>query len=553
MRLEDLDCSQALVVDFITGQHDKVLVLGGAGTGKTTTALCSARKFLEMQTTGNPSRVLFLTFSRTAVKQITQRSPGVLAGFQDRIEVMTFHGLSHWLIRAFGRYAGFGNKQLDLQSDARSKLLGADVERLTYNDLIPGAIKILSQGVRVRDIISSRWGLIICDEAQDTSTEQWHLISLLQTNKVLMLGDFNQMIYSSFVPGVSRRQFEHIREDADVEIHLKQQSYRDPSGAIPSAAEAILRRDFMADSVKEAIRTNRFKIYFETIADARLSIIRREIEDARLNEMKDVGIFSGSNKAVAEIAESLVEIGIDHALVGIPEAHAEAIKAMTTQCSYAQGLASEKDLRESLAIFTTACVRGRNVPDMAMALIGKGKLPNVIERSISELTCALETAGQGNIGDVGEIAMRSWRGLGFTFGHKPWERAGRHFARMIHRIRGNSCDEESIQLLMRMTDRNFAESLIDLDITETERVKLMTFHQTKGREADLAIHVFNPDDFFGRGKEPFEAASRLLYVAISRARKRVVVILPMNPHPLVGPYRTLMDIQRDIEMETQHL
>ena len=551
MRLEDLDCRQTLVVDSITGPHEKVLVLGGAGTGKTTTALCSARRFIEMQPTGNPSRVLFLTFSRTAVKQITQRSPGVLAGFQDRIEVMTFHGLSHWLIRAFGRYAGFGNEKLDLQSDARSRLLGADVERLTYNDLIPGAIKILSQSGRVRDIISSRWGLIICDEAQDTSTEQWRLISMLQTDKMLMLGDFNQMIYSSFVPGVSRAQFEHIKEATDVEIHLQQQSYRDPSGTIPSTAEAILRRDFMADSVKEAIRTNRFKIYFETSSDARPSIIRREIENARLNGMKDVGIFSGSNRAVAEIAEALVEDGIDHALVGIPEAHAEAVKAMATQCGYAQGLLSENALRESLAIFTTACVRGRNIPDMAKALIGSGNLPEAIERSISELTCALQTAAEGNIGDVGEIAMRSWRGLGFTFGHKPWERASRYFARMIYPIRGKSCNEETVTLLMRVTDRHFAESLIDLDIAEIERVKLMTFHQTKGREADLAIHVFNPDDFFGRSQEPFEAESRLLYVAISRARKRVVVILPMNPHPLVGPYRALIDIQREIEIESR--
>ena len=67
----------------------------------------------------------------------------------------------------------------------------------------------------------------------------------------------------------------------------------------------------------------------------------------------------------------------------------------------------------------------------------------------------------------------------------------------------------------------------------------MNFHQTKGREADTVIHVFRSDDYFGRETEPFDTASRLLYVAISRARQRVVVVLPPDPHPLVKPLMTL--------------
>ena len=74
----------------------------------------------------------------------------------------------------------------------------------------------------------------------------------------------------------------------------------------------------------------------------------------------------------------------------------------------------------------------------------------------------------------------------------------------------------------------------------------MTYHQTKSREADTAIHVYRHGDFFGREGEPFEEASRLLNVAITRARKRLVLILPHDPHPLVKPFYALRDVQESI-------
>ena len=38
----------------------------------------------------------------------------------------------------------------------------------------------------------------------------------------------------------------------------------------------------------------------------------------------------------------------------------------------------------------------------------------------------------------------------------------------------------------------------------------MNYHQTKGREADVVIHVFHDDDYFGNEAEPFEELSAYL-------------------------------------------
>src|SRR4051794_536008 len=89
-----------------------LLVLGGAGTGKTVTAAAAARAHLlrtdAADADGVRHRVLFLTFSRTAVSQILKRSRGVLRDVTDRVDVLTFHGLAWQLLRDFGRYAGHG-------------------------------------------------------------------------------------------------------------------------------------------------------------------------------------------------------------------------------------------------------------------------------------------------------------------------------------------------------------------------------------------------------------------------------------------------------------
>jgi hypothetical protein len=59
-----------------------------------------------------------------------------------------------------------------------------------------------------------------------------------------------------------------------------------------------------------------------------------------------------------------------------------------------------------------------------------------------------------------------------------------------------------------------------------------------GRDTGGVVLVFRPDDFYARRNEvePFVERSRLLYVAISRARQMVRLILPPEPHPLVAPF-----------------
>jgi DNA helicase-2/ATP-dependent DNA helicase PcrA len=68
----------------------------------------------------------------------------------------------------------------------------------------------------------------------------------------------------------------------------------------------------------------------------------------------------------------------------------------------------------------------------------------------------------------------------------------------------------------------------------------MNLHQTKGREADAVIILCGDNDFHGYENEPFVAASRLLYVILTRARNEVTLICGYDPHALFAPITALV-------------
>ena len=296
------------------------------------------------------------------------RCPSVISGYSDQVEILTFHALAYRLLRAFGRYAGYGSSPLSVQSQARAKLLGHDKAQLRYEDLIPGATYVLSGSARIRTLVASRWHFVICDEVQDTSEEQWEFLQLLARNKLLLLGDGNQMIYT-FVPSVSPQRFRSVQESAQRVIELEPRSHRDPSGTIPALAEAVRCRRFDDEAVREALRTGRLAIYQNVDHSEHLSLLLKEIGHAWQTGSRDVGIFAHSNRAVAELAEMLDEASVEHVLLGIPEAHAEALAAMGQECLFAADHSTSYDMRQALAVFLTAAVRSQEPPEMARALI----------------------------------------------------------------------------------------------------------------------------------------------------------------------------------------
>jgi DNA helicase-2/ATP-dependent DNA helicase PcrA len=391
--------------------------------------------------------------------------------------------------------------------------------------------------------LSQRWPLAICDEFQDTDDEQWELLrSLARSARLVLLADPNQMIYDGFLGerGVGPRRLEQALAEADCVIDLGAPSHRDQTNVIPAMASAARMRQFDHPAVHKAIEEERLKIYGSVEDGQLIDVLQNEIARARAIG-ESVGIFAHGNQPVADLSADLFAIGIDHVLVGLPEAHSEALAALEALCLFGAGRLPFEDARRHLALFLAASVRRDEVP-LAVALDGRAPLAPTLQKRLDAARESLQAVAEEGLPEVVHTAMEVWPSLEILAGRRSWNQAARTFGAMaqLSSVRSRNQPDTFFAELARRVQEQRAESFFDLDIGAGYSIHVMNFHQTKGREVDVVILVFRGNDWFGREGEPFIRNSRLLYVSLTRARHHCVVILPPTPHPLVAPFAGLL-------------
>ena len=535
MNPDELSPRQREVVD---ATDQTVLVAGGAGTGKTTVALWAARS--ELERPGNEKkRSLFLTFSRTAVDQIISRSRAVVAPVEDRIEVSTFHSFAYRLVRRFGYQAGLTARNPAVQSASEAKLLGKVSDRLVYDDLAPLARKILDDP-RIAALLARRWCIVICDEFQDTGDNQWAILEWLsRQTRLLLLGDEHQLIYGFLAStGVALERMAYTRSWVDRVIELEPDSHRDRTGAIPALATAIRERRFTEPVIADAIENRRLHIHNGVEQDQLVASIGAALDAAWERECRTFGVFAHSNQSVATLSFRLRQAGIDHYLVGLPDAEADALTAMLAITRFAYGEVPWAEVGVAFGTYLTACSRGRAAPKLARDFADGSPLPEVLEKRIEALQAAAAEAGKSSLQRVAEIAAAAWATLGITDSEAPWNRAGTSFQALARQSTRHPAAQTSN--LGRAITQLRLGAMFESQRRRLPVVQLMNLHQTKGREADSVIIVSGDDDFHGYETEPFVDASRLLYVVLTRARKELTLIFGNNPHPLVAPIASLV-------------
>jgi DNA helicase II / ATP-dependent DNA helicase PcrA len=518
-------------------QAPTLLVLGGAGTGKTVTAAAAARtRLIRNDAAGRcGDRVLFLTFSRTAVTQILDRSRGILEGVVGRVDVLTFHGFAWRLITDFGRYAGYG-AGIRLRSEAERRLLASDPAALAYSDLLSAALRIIGMPV-VGDLLKRRWSLIVCDEFQDTDAQQWKLLEVLAApgNQLLLLGDPNQMIYDKLPgrtgTGAARLKAARSRRGAE-QVRLTRGSYRDPSQLLPAVAEAVRKRRFSDPAIEEAISSGRLRILTRVTEDPPINTICTEIQLAAEAGAKSVGVFAHGNEPTAALSAALTMRGIEHVAIGLSESYGEALSAIAAMLAYARGTAEWEEVLLRMAAFLTSAVRSAKVPAFAQVLAA-GTATGALAMRLDSIRLALRDAD--NFTAAAQVAAQSWPSLSRT-GERAWRRASAE-ATLLVPICARL--EDPVRAITQRVEALRVDSFTEIDAGDAAPVQVMNFHQTKGRETDAVIIVFRSGDYHGSENEPFPALSRLLYVILTRARSQVTLSLPADPHPLVAPFGAL--------------
>ena len=244
-RLYDLNPEQQSAA---THEHGPLLILAGAGTGKTRTIVA---RITWLVSTGTPaSKILAVTFTNKAAREMKERIAGMLSEDQaDEITASTFHALCVRILRGDAEKIGYKNnftifdegdqlglikkvinrvtakdEKLDpglaknLISKAKNNgwappqddetVIGAVYARynrelhalnaMDFDDLLVQAVRLLNEHQDVRDKWRARYSQMMVDEFQDTNRLQLDLVSLLAAGdppNVCVVGDDDQSIY----------------------------------------------------------------------------------------------------------------------------------------------------------------------------------------------------------------------------------------------------------------------------------------------------------------------------------------------------------------------
>ena len=244
-RLYDLNPEQQSAA---THESGPLLILAGAGTGKTRTIVA---RITWLVSTGTPaSKILAVTFTNKAAREMKERIRGMLSEEQaDEITASTFHALCVRILRADADKIGYKNnftifdegdqlglikkvinrvtakdEKLDpglaknLISKAKNNgwtapqddetVIGAVYARynrelhalnaMDFDDLLVQAVRLLNENPEVRDKWRARYTQMMVDEFQDTNRLQLDLVSLLAAGNppnVCVVGDDDQSIY----------------------------------------------------------------------------------------------------------------------------------------------------------------------------------------------------------------------------------------------------------------------------------------------------------------------------------------------------------------------
>jgi DNA helicase-2/ATP-dependent DNA helicase PcrA len=277
------------------------MVLAGAGSGKTKT-LVAKISYLLQELDVSPFRVLALTFSNKAAREMRERVASQSSCDLGALQITTFHSYCARLLRTEAQYLGL-SKNFTIYDTSESKAIvkgilsrrGISLKEVNPNDvlyyiddiknqgfyegkenfmfepefdedldyydyfleyehelhranavdfggLITGVLKLFEKFPEVLERVQARYEYILIDEYQDTNRAQFELITKLVGGKknVCVVGDEDQSIYSWRGADIRNiLDFETMFEGA--RLFKLERNYRSTKNIIEAAGFVISR------------------------------------------------------------------------------------------------------------------------------------------------------------------------------------------------------------------------------------------------------------------------------------------------------------------------
>ncbi|MEA5016006.1 MAG: DNA helicase PcrA [Candidatus Limiplasma sp.] len=298
MNLDALNPQQRKAAETLEGP---VLILAGAGSGKTRALTYRVANLLERGVA--PYRILAITFTNKAAKEMKQRISALVGEKGEDVWVSTFHAMCAKILRKDIEKLGYTRsftiyddddqmsviKELLKQgnidekaltpreikskiSDAKNRLLAPDewfassgkdfrsqqihdiyhqyelrlrnANALDFDDLLMRTLELLADHPPVLEGYRDRFQYVHVDEYQDTNFAQYSLVKLLtqRSRNLCVVGDDDQSIYGW--RGADIRNILDFEKDfPDATVIKLEQNYRSTSNILDAANQVIAHNE----------------------------------------------------------------------------------------------------------------------------------------------------------------------------------------------------------------------------------------------------------------------------------------------------------------------
>ncbi|WP_187993991.1 UvrD-helicase domain-containing protein [Schaalia sp. JY-X159] len=550
-----------------------VLVLGGPGSGKTTLSLLKAQAMLPILQPGQ--EILFLSFSRAAVRQVEIRCRDILRSDERRqIVVRTYHAFAMDILCAHGRlltgriprivYPGDENlakAAFDGDWGTEVERIARDEGRYVFGQFAAAAAQLVAGSSSIAALLANKYPVIILDEFQDTDDAQWALVKALSArSKTVFMADPDQRIFD-YDARVDPERINHLRDYLEpAEFDLSGENHRSPDAGILQYANAVLTNRPLPDT-EDVITRAYWGNAFDSTVHAGVIWMLSSLRKAGIAH-PSVVVLARTNALVGKISTIL---GQEHSFNGqtlrpvehdvlwdadLTAAAALVVASILEWQSHPKDaalgqtfdrIAGYFDAKNAASASNAArqtSERYRNAADRAR----KGEAQRL--KSAKTLTASYDS-GLAFQGDPAQdwLHARDLLGAGNDLSDLL---ANAKFVRLFR-----ATDEIGSRLASAWDLRGSYGRAVDLvrralevgrlqaDQRDPRGCVLMTIHKAKGKEFDgvLLVEGQYQGNFFRDTDTEVQraAARRLLRVGITRARHQVAIIRPQGAPALVTP------------------
>jgi superfamily I DNA/RNA helicase len=489
-----------------------VALTAGPGAGKTELLAQRADFLLRTSQCSYPRRILAISFKVAAARNLFHRV-GERCGYDcaSRLDSHTFHAFAKRLI---DRYRAVLTGIDALAPDYTIQPTRVQGSTITFEDLVPLAVKIIEQCDTARSAICQTYSHVFLDEFQDCTSQQYELIRLIFCDSaalVTAVGDTKQriMAWAGALEGI----FERYAQDFDAISLNLYQNYRSQSKLrrmqnrmieVMAPAAALTSDAIEGDSgqievwienneVDEAKAVSRLvgASLNDGVAPSEIAVIVAKQLDAYaaplMNELDRRGI-AYRNEAIYQdlLTEPIVRLIFDLLTVVTDQRQPDTYRRLV---SVTEQLASSSSDSERLTAAAARYIR------TVSAQIIDGRL-NLNRED------AARSVFDGYVDLVGVTAVR-----GLSSDYEDATRFNELIDSTFDRLREKvGAGFTPVQALRRLTDN--------------PAVRILTAHKAKGLEFDLVVFLgIEEEMFFGNPSD--ERA--VFFVGISRAKRHLVL------------------------------